>query len=404
MADVYDLGGELVNMKKEGLIKLVEENPIIDSGSFPAWVMTGIAGEFAGLYFKYLESPQLFFYLSFLTCLGSFLSDRLTLKLEISPQPRFYTVLIGESADDRKSTAADKTIRFFRETFTEGFNVCYGVGSAEDLQKRLEELEPSRLLLFFDEFKGFVSKCKIDASVLLPCVNTLFESNRYESQTRGSSISLEDSYLSILACTTKQTFEGMWTSTFTDIGFNNRLFLVPGTGQRKYAMPMVVPEDLKNNVKRSLARVVEFVGEYQELDITEEARATFQEWYMRLEQSIHTKRIDTMALRLLPILAVNEGKDVVEIDIVRKAIALANWQLEVRKEIDPIDADNSIAKMEERIRRQLRKKNMTARELKQATHANRDGIWVFDTALKNLQRAEDVSWNKKENNWSLSHV
>ena len=151
---------------------------------FPSGVMTGVAGDFANLYSQYLESPKEFFYFSFLTCLGSFLSDRLTARLEIAPQPRFYTILIGESADDRKSTAADKTISFFKECFIEGFHTCYGVGSAEGLQKRLEKAIPSRLLLFFDEFKQFTGKCKIESSILLPCVNTLFESNRYESQTK----------------------------------------------------------------------------------------------------------------------------------------------------------------------------------------------------------------------------
>jgi hypothetical protein len=53
--------------------------------------------------------------------------------------------------------------------------------------------------------------------------------------------------------------------------------------------------------------------------------------------------------------------------IVKKTIALVNWQLEVRKELDPVDADNTIAKMEEKIRRQLRKKSMPEWKLKQFT-------------------------------------
>jgi hypothetical protein len=397
------VGDELLRMKRAGHITLEERKAATPAQSltFPSWVMAGVAGDFAHLYAQYLESPPEFFYFSFLTCLGSFLADRITLASEIRPQPRLYTVLIGESADDRKSTAADKTISFFKETFAEGFNTCFGVGSAEGLQVRLTELEPSRLLLFFDEFKSFIGKCRIDASILLPCVNTLFESNRYESRTKTTSISLNDSYLSLLGCTTKQTFESMWTSAFVDIGFNNRLFLVPGSGERKFAMPRQIPRGLRDEVKMKLAQAVMLVGDHREFEITDEARAMFEKWYLGLEQSIHTKRIDTMALRLMLLLAANEGKDVVDAEIVKKAIVLADWQLEVRKELDPIDADNAVAKMEEKIRRQLRKAPLSTRDLKRGVHANRAGTWTYDNAIKNLQKSREVAWDKKTQTWGL---
>ena len=124
-----------------------------------------------------------------------------------------------------------KTISHFKDAM-QTFDVCWGVGSAEGLQKRLEDIGGG-LLLCLDEFKQFVSKCTITSSVLLPCVNTLFESNRYESRTKSVDINLTDAYLSLLAASTVQTYERTWDGSFTDIGFNNRLFLVPGTSQKK---------------------------------------------------------------------------------------------------------------------------------------------------------------------------
>ena len=157
----------------------------------------------------------------------------LTLRSEIKPQPRLFTLILGESADDRKSTAIHKTCEFFHSTLTEGFNPSYGVGSAEGLQEILKGQE--NVLLCLDEFKQFASKCRIDGSVLLPCVNTLFESNRYESRTKKHRIELTNAYLCLLAASTVQTYEGMWSAQFTDIGFNNRLFTVIGKGERRFA-------------------------------------------------------------------------------------------------------------------------------------------------------------------------
>ena len=156
---------------------------------FPAHVMSGFAGDFARIYSEYLEPPIQFFYMAIITCLGNILSGLITLESAIAPQPRFNVLLLGESADDRKSTVLEKLVEFFRAfSFEKLLNVCHGVGSAEGLQAKLSDLAtnggPKRLLLVYDEFKSFVGKCKIEGSVLLPCVTTLFESNHYESRTK----------------------------------------------------------------------------------------------------------------------------------------------------------------------------------------------------------------------------
>jgi hypothetical protein len=61
------------------------------------------------------------------------------------------------------------------------------------------------------------------------------------------------------------------------------------------------------------------------------------------------------SLRLMMLLAVNNLKNEIDTETVNHAIDLCNWQLEVRKMYDPIDADNAIAKVEVAIRRYLGK-------------------------------------------------
>lgn len=264
------------------------------------------------------------------------------------------------------------------------------------MQKRLDDTEsnePKRLLLFFDEFKQIINKCKIQGSVLLPCLTTLFESNRYESQTKQSSINLEDCNISILACTTKATFESMWTPAFTDIGFNNRLFLVPGTGKRKFAIPKQIPDSDKKEINSSLNRLLALIGKSLQMEITDDANKFFESWYLGIEQSVHAKRIDTYALRLMPLLAINDGKTFIDIETTEKAIKLANWQLEVRRELDPIDADNEIAKMEIKIRKYLVDGSLKKRKLQQKTNANKKGLWCFESAIKNLIKSDEIEFD-----------
>jgi hypothetical protein len=377
-----------------------KEPQVEDETSFPTFAMGGIARDFADLYSSYLEPPKEFFFFSFLTCLGSILANRLTLASEVQPQPRLYTLILGESADDRKSTAIVKTIDFFKDTMKE-FGICYGVGSAEGLQARINDCSPHSLLLVFDELKAFVSKCKIEASVLLPCVNTLFESNRYESRTKKTDIFLEDAFLSILSASTIQTYENMWSTQFTDIGFNNRIFIVPASGERKHSIPQKIPQKEKDFLKKQMSERLQLVEKFTELDITSEARNLFDKWYLDLEGSIHSKRLDTYALRLMPLLAINEGKSEVDEEMVNKVIALMDWQLTVRKLYDPIDADNEVAKMENRIRRCLKSQPMGNRDLKKKCHVERHGIWLFDMAFRNLQKAGEICLHKRTQTWGM---
>jgi hypothetical protein len=367
---------------------------------FPETVLSGVAGDFAKLYSSYLESPPEFFFMSFLTCLGSILSGHATLETELKPQSRLYTILLGQSADDRKSTAISKTVEFFRETIAE-FRTSWGVGSAEGLQKRFET--DHNVLLCLDEFKLFVSKCKIQSSVLLPCVTTLFESNRYENRTKLSEIALHNAHLSLLAASTVQTYDSCWDSQFTDIGFNNRLFLVPGNAKRRFSIPPKIPNDAKQEIGRELQKILGFCGHGWELPITPEAQEVFHEWYMNQEGgSVHTKRLDTYAMRLMLLLSVNEFQDRVTPEIVTKAVALCDWQKEMRQQHDPVDADSIAAKLEEKIRRVLVKGPKSDRELKRYTNAHRSGLWFFDAAKKNLTTNKEITWDKKVSKWRLA--
>jgi hypothetical protein len=193
----------------------------------------------------------------------------------------------------------------------------------------------------------------------------------------------------------------MWTTQFTDIGFNNRILIVPASGTRKNPIPKLIPQQDKDRLINALKSVVRLVEGFPQLQTTSNADDLYKDWYLGLEGSIHAKRLDTYALRLMALLTVNERKKMVDEEIVTKVIALMDWQLAMRKLYDPIDADNEVAKMEERIRRNLRTKAMSIRDLKRNCHTDRHGIWLFQTALNNLTSASEVIQDKQDQTWRM---
>ena len=378
--------------------------------SFPYRIIDGVAEKFTESYVIKLdlEVPIEFMYMAFLTCLGSALSHRITIKTELKPQPRLYTLLLGESSDDRKSTAIKIVAEFFRNAMpkNEGweFNECWGTGSAEGLAKKLkpkDKFSKKQLLLCYDEFNAFVSKAKIKSSALLPCVNSLFESNRYENQIKNTGVLIENGYLSLLGASTLQTYEATWDKSFTDIGFSNRLFIVPGSGYRKKFLPPPMPLTIKNLLTQELLSVLDFVGSDREITIKDSAHETIQYWYENRPASVHSKRLEGYALRLLILMAANKKQAIIDDKMIENVIELMDWQLEMRQLHDPINCDNATSEMEEKIRRKLSNKNMSERELRQYTNANRVGLYIFGLALNNLKKWEDIVFDKTTKRWKL---
>lgn len=363
-----------------------------DPLEFPRQVMTGAAGEIAYTFTKYLEAPAQFFYFSALTCFGAFFSGKLTLDSEIKPQPRLYTLLLAESADDRKSTAITKVVELFKMALTE-FYVCDGVGSSEGLVRIFKNHKS--VILCLDEFKHFISKSGIKASTLLECLSTLFEKNDYSSVISQKENEIRNGHLSLLAASTKETYERCWEREFTDIGLNNRIFLVSGSGSRKFSIPKTIPDQVKRNLVKEIFDVIKLVGEGLTLIIDKDALGLYDDWYHnKRAKSVHAKRLETYAMRLMILIAVSDGLRNIDLATVQKTIMLVDWQLKLRMLFDPIDADNKVAKLEIKIRRLLELGQKNKRYLRQYTNADKEGLWAFNQALENLIREKDILWRK----------
>jgi len=354
-------------------------------------IFRGVAKIFADEYASITEVPREFLFWAFLTCFGSLLSEKITLKSALDIEPRLYLLLVGESADVRKSTALKFAVKFFQAEMPD-FNVAQGVqGSAEGLGKALEKA--AALLLYVDEFSAIVSKCNAKNSVLLQMLTTMFENTAYENRTKYDIIKIDNGHLAILAASTIETFQKVWTPNFTAIGFDNRLLLIPGKIAREVSIPNRLSLEAEIRIRRAFKEALEKIDTTKTYSLTEEAQGAFDNWYSDLKRrdSIVKKRIDTIALRLLVLFAANEGKEIIDVDIVDRVIAFSEWQIKVREDLAPFDAENDFAEMEEKIRRTLKKKGSIKEwELQNFTNAKRKGLHIYNYALNNLIKNGEV--------------
>ncbi|MCK4485341.1 MAG: hypothetical protein KAU38_01090, partial [Desulfobacterales bacterium] len=318
------------------------------------------------------------------------------------PAPRLYTILLGESGDTRKSTAIEETEQHFRSFIEPGsMAVCRGAASGEGIGKLLGKV--SKVLLYYDELKVFVSKCGIKNSTLLMATNTLFEATRYENQTSKDPFIIEHALVSLLAASTTDTYAGLFDSKFLDIGFNNRLFLVPGDSDKCFPVPISIPDEQIHRLHGQLQNRLKLTKDVLAMSIDQDAGERWAEFYRQIKgSSPYAKRLDTYGLRLMPLLALNDLKETVDLEVVNKVIALLEWQHQIRQAYDPIDAEGKVARMEEAIRRAFKiKSTWDVRGLQRKVHYNRHGIWVWDSAIKNLRRNTEVHFNARNKIYTL---
>jgi len=196
--------------------------------TLPPEVMSGSLGDFARMMAMGTEVPEEFYFAAALTFFGATCGNRLKLNATLNVEPRLYTVLLGESADVKKSTALGNTADFFESVWsglpatTPGPSMCHGVGSAEGLATSLKK-NANGVVLCYDELKALIDKSRIESSTLLPMVASLFEKTKYENATKNHALQVENAHLSLVGCCTTATYASMWTADAISIGIPNRL-------------------------------------------------------------------------------------------------------------------------------------------------------------------------------------
>jgi hypothetical protein len=329
-------------------------------------VFKGFIKNLAELYAQHFESPYEFWVFSAATYLGNLFCGRVRLDSALFTEPRIYMAGIGPSAVTRKSESQRQLDKFFRdytdylewdgEEPTKLVYTC-NVGSAEGLISFLKGKPNS--IYFLDELKNFVQKSDIKGSNLLQIVNSLFEDTSYENITRDSHLRVDNAHLSFIGFSTIDTWESMFSSTFTDIGFMNRMWIVPGRSDKLFSLPNVIHKDDKVILFAELIRLLRNFPKPDPgippitLEIEWDARRKWDEWYCGYERNDFTKRLDTYGLRFMQIMCLSEDSRSITQDIVDRVIELLEWQKKVRAIYFPMPYDTREAQIEGKIARKL---------------------------------------------------
>jgi hypothetical protein len=256
------------------------------------------------------------------------------------------------------------------------------------------------MLMKFDELKSLIDKGRQDGSQLMPLLTNTFEKGRWSNDTLTYGVDLKDAAISILSACTMKTFESAFRGAEADIGFLNRLWLVPAQLDKVIAIPTQLPDERRTQLLLRLGAVIQplLTSDQKVLvSFTREARLLWTTWYTdfrrRANASETGARVDTYGLRLCVLLAVCDGSTRITPRVVEAVIDMLEWQLVVRAQYFPTIADNATAALEQKIRKVLARAPGQWFKRKDVYHlinGSRVGTNSFDRALEGLTRNSDI--------------
>jgi hypothetical protein len=436
-ADIIDTITKLLREPAATAIDLAGEmsgNDLI----FPASAIIGLGRQFTDLYSAHFEAPRVFWYFAFLTFLGAMISKRVALASGNNEPPRLYASLLGTSGWTRKSSAMDETEDFFarvdrlyhgQQTPEEAAQsgallILHGSGSAEAIAKRVQRDQKRPILMKFDELKSLIDKGRQDGSQLMPLLTNTWGKGRWSNETLTYSVELTDAAISLLSACTLKTFESAFRGGEADIGFLNRLWLVPGQRDKIIAVPEVVDPAAMTALVAAVEGTLRTIlagDRIMQAVFAPDARGFWTAWYTDFQRraaanSEAAARIDSYGLRLCILVAVCEqtfvaGPSGPQLVITRTAvqavIEMLEWQLKVRLLYYPTIADNQTAAMEQKIRKVLVRAPgqwVRRKDVYNLVNGTRVGIATFDKALDGLQRNGEIEPKVETHKFSKNQI
>jgi hypothetical protein len=411
-----------------------EENPVIVNAlQYPYWCWDGTLYEdFAMLCGENNVVPKEYFIESIKTVVGAICGHRILPYKSPSQESRFYTVLIGPGGCGKSSAS-----KWARDLFI-GTGLVYGLGQSGAFMNigtaqgsfgsssgmiKNGFSKNDRILQVYDEATSMVEKFGIIGSgdSFLDAVNAIFESGYMpELITKESKDKPIDRpvHNSIIGCSTKEKWASAFSKTSAESsGFFQRLNVI--TSESSARVANWIEPDLSALRDRFVRKIQPLEFQYVTVNKTAEAIDMLEKWYSEQRDIWRNTLTDDITGRIQVLIHRNashlawlmSGDDVVpnaelasepiyvecDEDIMRRAIALAEYEIAARQMHQPAPGKNDWAVMEGLIKKAVKIRGTVQRnKLFREVRADHYGIQTFDKSINNLVQEGVVRVGVKE--------
>lgn len=387
----------LLEQREKEILPFLDTRGIPDRPIFPAWVLdqTSIGEGLVKPALATSSKHDLFIYMPAIQIMMNFLSGKVRIEAgrsrfnlylcSISPFGKFFKSSAAELAQSYSRQAGLLTDWEGPVNTEKNKVLLMECGSAEGFCMRMHEAQIRNGILYNDELSNLTEKMDIKASTLSSFLLKSFDSAKMENQLKRSGESYSfpaQSYtFGWMSCTTETMFPSLWAKIAgNETGILDRmLFLVSPKEPRSFFKHR--DPDFTGAAGRTRELIDQAIqqGVYRYTDYDSTCRA------MQGMEPRSQYMFETLALYFAIDLGLSEIEDV----CVERAGALIKYRHAAIDYIQPVEADSLPARIEQEIRRELRRHNglMPTRELERAMHSDRIGMKLWTQCYNGL-----ISW------------
>jgi hypothetical protein len=361
---------------------------------FPEWVMHGTS-IYEGLVKPVCATNSRYPEFMFMPAMVLTL-NYLALKVKVEKRdkmiPSFYMVSIGRKGRVIKSSSVEDAIEYLSAAGivkdssgvrnAEGKSLVWTAGSSEGLGLDMVRTNCKNAVLFYDELSNLTKKASIEGSTLKSNLLTMYESGQFSNAVKSRkemfSFPPRSYCTSLIACTTDKNFHAQWSNmSGGSSGLDERFFF------------LYQPEILSELIPYNYVNTVE--GSVKTRQLIEKAIA--QQVYKFSDQTVLDNVINELGNRthhrlekMALFFAVDLGKDEIDDSCIDRALAVARYELKVKKYLASFETENKEAALQAEIIRLMQRSGgvVTSRQLYAALHPERYGTFLWSRAYHGL--------------------
>ena len=380
-----------------------EETPQEALPEFPEEAFTGLFKSYRDLVEPCTEAPAAYHWVTFLTMTGLLLGRKLSISHPLPLYPNFYSLLIGTTGLNRKSTALNFGRRELLKKIENDIVVVTGALSSEGIYAKLAAKDDTRLLLYCDEMRSFLKIANRQAtSDIIPRLNSLFGCPDDDDLTRRhDSIRAIRPFVSFIAGTPKEWLTDAIGTGEIMGGFVNRFLLVSGVIEKSIAFPESPDKDAAKRLLGQLTQIIDRCAtEPVEMTWSNEARTIYEKFYNAWHErqrsrpdstAAITNRISDHIVKIGMVYSIQEGHTEMTDSAIATAIKIGEYLERTALTIFGDTGVSNQGRIEHMIvtRLENNSRTMGLRELRLSIGGKADTN-QFNQALSSLERADMI--------------
>jgi hypothetical protein len=372
----------------------IEDCQLIKRPVFPSWVMRGTS-LYENLVAPAVANSSKHAELIWMPAVQLFLNSiatRVHLQGRITFTPNLFLGVISPYGKFFKSSSCELAQSYFQvmdlaDKYSPNLKnvqekvIISSSGSSEGFGLSMKGLNARHAILYYPELAKFISKAGIEHSSFADDILNLYEAEDYGNLIKSAKQSFQFSAGSYCFgwcwCTTDRKFPGLWARlSNADSGLNDRMFFLLSPETPREAGLYQEPNLLGAAHTQGLIHqaIAQAVFDYEDRRLVD-----------KVVRGMNPRSIGLVEKFAL-YFAMDTGSNVIDADHVERAKALADYEDQVQKYLDPIEAETVLGRVQQEMTRELRFNGgkMTYRDFSRNLHAERKGTEQWKVAVRGL--------------------